>query len=189
MDAHVLIPVKRLDSAKSRLAESLSAEERAALMRELLDHVVAVTREAAVGPITIVSSEPLDVDGLPRFDDRGLPWNEALAEAMAEVVTERIATILAADLPLVTAEEISRLVSSTPARGVAIGRARDGGTNALSMRPPGGYPTCFGTPASAAGHERGTWLAGGNVHTLDLPGLAFDVDTPEDLTAWRRTSF
>jgi 2-phospho-L-lactate guanylyltransferase len=181
----VLIPVKRLDGAKSRLAEALSADERADLMLGMLGHVVAVTREAAVGPITIVSGEPLSLDGVPSFDDRGLPWNEALAAAMAEVVDQRIAAVIAADLPLVSAEEIRTLVAATPARGVAIGRARDGGTNAVSMRPPGGYSTCFGTPDSAAGHERAAWLAGGNAHTLDLPGLAFDIDTPEDLAAWR----
>lgn len=185
MDAHVLIPVKPLGSAKTRLTAALAAEERAELMRELLGHVARTAREAAVGPVTLVSSEPLDVDGLPRFDDRGLPWNDALAAAMAEVVTERIATVLAADLPLVTPEEICKLVAATPARGVAIGRARDGGTNAISMRPPGRYPTCFGTPQSAAGHERNTWLAGGSAHTLDLPGIAFDIDTPEDLDEWR----
>ena len=79
MDTHVLIPVKRLDGAKSRLAESLDAGERADLMRELLAHVLTVVKEAEVGPVTVVSSEPLELDGVPRFDDRGLPWNEALA--------------------------------------------------------------------------------------------------------------
>lgn len=181
----MLVPVKRLDNAKSRLAEALSADERAALMRELLDHVLAAAREAGVGPITVVAPEPLPLDGVPCFEDGGLPWNDALAAAMEAVVTERVAAIVAADLPMVTAEEIRTLVAATPARGVAIGRARDGGTNAISMRPPGAYPTCFGTPDSAAGHERAAWLAGGNAHTLDLPGLAFDIDTPEDLAAWR----
>jgi 2-phospho-L-lactate guanylyltransferase (CobY/MobA/RfbA family) len=54
------------------------------------------------------------------------------------------------------------------------------------MRPPGAFATCFGTPQSAAGHERIAWSAGGDAYTLDLPGLAFDLDTPEDLAAWRR---
>lgn len=185
MDAHVLIPVKRFDTAKSRLAEALRADERAALMRELLDHVLRVAAEAAVGPVTVVSGEPLALEGVQWFDDRGLAWNDALAAAMTEVVTERIALVLAADLPLVTAKEIHTLVAATPARGIAIGRARDGGTNAVSMRPPGAYETCFGTADSAASHERLTWMAGGSAHTFDLPGLAFDIDTPEDLAAWR----
>lgn len=181
----MLIPVKRLDSAKSRLAEALSAEERAALMQELLEHVVGVMKDADLGPITIVSGDSLELDGVGWYDDEGRAWNDALAAAMETAVTERVAVIVAADLPLLTPEEIRTLAAATPARGVAIGRARDGGTNAICMRPPGAYPTCFGTPNSAAEHERIVWLAGGSAHTFDLPGLAFDVDTPEDLAEWR----
>ena len=54
MAAHVLIPVKRLDGAKSRLAESLDQGERADLVREMLAHVLTVVKEADVGPVTIV---------------------------------------------------------------------------------------------------------------------------------------
>ena len=69
MNAHVLVPVKRLDGAKSRLAESLDPGERADLVRELLAHVLAVVKDAEVGPVTVVSAEPLELDGVPRFDD------------------------------------------------------------------------------------------------------------------------
>ena len=186
MDAHVLVPVKRLDEAKTRLAESLDPGERADLMHELLAHVLAVVRQAEVGPVTVVSAEPLEPDGVPRFDDRGLPWNEALAAAMAEVVREPVVAVLAADLPLVTAEDVRALVAATPECGLAVARASDGGTNAVSMRPPGRVTTHFGEPGSAAVHERAAWLAGADAHVLDRPGLAFDIDTPEDLAAWRK---
>jgi 2-phospho-L-lactate guanylyltransferase len=185
VDTHVLIPVKRLDGAKSRLAEALDPAERADLVRELLEHVLTVVKEADVGPITIVSAEPLELDGIPRFDDRGLPWNEALAAAITEVVEEPVVTVVAADLPRVTAGEVRALVMATPECGIAIARAHDGGTNAVSMRPPGKVTTHFGEPGSAEVHERAAWLAGGDAHVLDCPGLAFDVDTPEDLAAWR----
>ncbi len=183
----MLIPVKRLDGAKSRLADALDAEERADLVRELLGHVLAVVKEAKVGPVTVVSAEPLDLDGTPRFDDGGLPWNEALSAAMTEVVCEPVVAVVAADLPRLTAAEVRALVIATPECGIAIGRAQDGGTNAVSMRPPGKVETHFGEQGSAEVHERAARLAGGNAHVLDCPGLAFDVDTPEDLAAWRAT--
>lgn len=186
MNAHVLIPVKRLESAKTRLAQALPPAERASLMRALLDHVLSVVRLADVAAVTIVSAERLSPNGIPRFDDRGLPWNDALAAAMHEAVTAPVAAVVSADLPRLTVEELQALVLATPERGLAIARARDGGTNAVSMRPPGGFPTCFGTPGSAAGHERIARDAGAEARTLDLPGLAFDVDTPEDLAEWRR---
>ena len=187
MDAHVLIPVKRLDGAKSRLAEALDPDGRADLVRELLEHVLAVVKEADVGPVTVVSAEPLELDGVPRFDDRGLPWNEALAAAMTEVVHEPVVAVVAADLPRLTAAEVRALVAATPECGIAIARAHDGGTNAVSMRPPGRWRRTSASLARAAVHERAAWLAGGDAHVLDCPGLAFDVDTPEDLAAWRAT--
>lgn len=185
MNAHVLIPLKRLDSAKTRLAAALAPADRASLMRELLDHVVGAVDEAGVKRITVVSGEPLALNGVPRFDDRDLPWNEALAAAMREVVTEQVAAVVSADLPLVSAEDVRALLFATPERGLAIARARDGGTNAVSMRPAGAFATCFGVSASAARHERIALEAGAEAHLLDLPGLAFDVDTPEDLAEWR----
>jgi 2-phospho-L-lactate/phosphoenolpyruvate guanylyltransferase len=185
VDAHVLVPVKRLDEAKTRLAEMLTADERADLMQELLAHVLTVVAEAGVGPVTVVSAEPLELDGTPRFDDSGLPWNDALSAAIEQVVREPVVAIVAADLPLLTAEDVRALVGATPECGLAVARASDGGTNAVSMRPPGRVTTHFGEPGSAAVHERAAWLVGGDAHVLDRPGLAFDIDTPGDLAAWR----
>ena len=183
----MLIPLKRLDDAKSRLADVLTAEERSALMLELLRGVLAAVDEADLGPITIVSSEPALPDGVAHFDDRGLAWNDALAAAMREVV-EPIAAVVSADLPRATAEDIQALVAATPDRGMAIARALDGGTNAVSMRPPGAIPTHFGEPSSAVVHAQTTATAGLAARLVDVPGLAFDVDTPADLAELREAA-
>jgi 2-phospho-L-lactate guanylyltransferase len=185
MPTHVLVPVKRLDGAKSRLSAALSPQERAELMRTMLADVLEAVRTAAVGPVTIVSSEPLTVDGIPRFDDRGLPWNEALAAATREVVREDCVAVVSADLPRLRAEEVAQLVAAAPVRGVAIARARDGGTNAVAMRPPGVLMTHFGEAGSCAVHTRAAEDAGLEAVVVDLPGLAFDLDTPEDLERLR----
>ncbi len=171
----MLVPLKALDRAKSRLADALSADERAELMRSLLERVVGVVREAGVERITVVTAE--SIEGYDIWLDRGLAWNDALAAAAAEVVTTPIVAVISADLPLVQPDEVEELLEATPAQGIAIARALDGGTNAVSMRPPGLVRTHFGEPQSAAVH------AGLGVEhvVVDLPGLAFDVDTPEDL--------
>jgi 2-phospho-L-lactate/phosphoenolpyruvate guanylyltransferase len=186
--AHLLIPLKRLDDAKSRLSGVLTADERSALMLELLEGVLAAAEEADLGPITIVTGETAVPDGFGRFDDRGLAWNDALAAAMQEAVSEPIATVVSADLPRVTAEDIQALVAATPDRGMAIARALDGGTNAVSMRPPGAVVTHFGEPQSSAVHAQATAAAGLAARIVDLPGLAFDVDTPADLVELRETA-
>lgn len=184
---HVLVPLKRLDAAKTRLAGLLSPAERAVLMRALVGHAVGVARAAAgVERITIVSSGPgagalaaeLDVGW---WDDRGLPWNEALTAAMRAVVSEELAAIVSADIPLLEPAELEGLARATPARGIAIARARDAGTNAVFMRPPAVLETCFGVPGSAARHAELARAAGLEAVIVDQPGTALDLDSPEDV--------
>ncbi|MEI7761515.1 MAG: 2-phospho-L-lactate guanylyltransferase [Thermoleophilia bacterium] len=182
MDVHVLVPLKRLDVAKSRLASVMPTEARSVFMREMLDHVLAAIAEAGFQRVTIVTGERLD--GLPVWDDNGLPWNDALAAAMDAVVAEDVVAIVSADLPLLTASDVLALVEATPARGIAIARALDGGTNALSMRPAKLVTTQFGVQESASVHA----ALGVPSIIVDLPGLAFDIDTPADLQRLRGES-
>jgi len=170
----VLVPLKRIDP-KSRLAGVLPLEERVKLMRGLLAGVVSAAREAGVERVTVVTG--LSLKGYEVWDDRGLAWNDALAAAMTEVVTAPLVAVISADLPLIRADDVEELIAATPKRGIAIARASDGGTNGVVMRPPGIVRTHFGEPASAEVHA-----SLGVPHVVvDLPGLAFDVDTPDDL--------
>jgi 2-phospho-L-lactate/phosphoenolpyruvate guanylyltransferase len=174
VDAHVLVPLKRIDP-KSRLADALPLEARVRLMRGLLAGVVSAAHEAGVERVTVVTGLPLKRYEV--WDDRGLAWNDALATAMAEVVTAPLVAVISADLPLIRADDVEELLAATPERGIAIARALDGGTNGVAMRPPGVVRTHFGEPGSAAVHA-----SLGVPHVVvDLPGLAFDVDTPDDL--------
>ena len=188
MKAHVLVPLKRLDRAKSRLSAALTPVEREALMRALLEGVLDAVRNARVERITLVTSEPIvGLVGVEIWHDRGLPWNVALEEAMRELVTEEIATVISADLPLLAPGDVETLIAATPALGIAIARADDGGTNAVSMRPPALLRTHFGEPGSAAVHARSAQARRVEHVIVDRPGLAFDVDTPDDLARIPRT--
>jgi 2-phospho-L-lactate guanylyltransferase len=189
MDA--LVPLKRLDLAKSRLQEALAPAERARLMRALLDRTL---REAAgapsLGRLVLVTSDPAGpaiaaAHGIDRFDDRGLPWNEALAVATREAVRSTDVLVLSADLPLVTSDDVEALVAAAPARGIAVARARDAGTNAVLLRPAGAIRTCFGERGSAALHARLAAEAGLEAVLVDRPGLATDLDSPADLAELR----
>jgi 2-phospho-L-lactate/phosphoenolpyruvate guanylyltransferase len=178
VDAHVLVPLKATDP-KSRLAGELSPGERRALMRSLLERVVTVVREAGIERVTVVTGEALE--GYDVWADPGLPWNEALAAAAREVVTAPLVAFVSADLPRLQADDVRALLEATPERGIAIGRAHDGGTNAIAMRPPGLVVTHFGEPQSASVHAG----LGVPYAMVDVPGLACDIDTPEDLAKWR----
>jgi 2-phospho-L-lactate guanylyltransferase (CobY/MobA/RfbA family) len=95
---------------------------------------------------------------------------------------------LSGDLPLVTASDIAGFAAAAPSPGVAIARARDGGTNALLVRPAEALTPMFGQQPSASGHARRAEALGLRAVILDITGLALDVDTVVDLRAaqWAR---
>jgi 2-phospho-L-lactate guanylyltransferase len=186
MTTAVLIGMKHLDEAKSRLAPQLDGDARRGLMRVMLSRVAAAAREAAIGPVTLVSSDPdapaLAAElGIGFQDDGGLPWNQGLVHALAAIDPAPPAVLyLAGDLPLVTADELRALRDAAPTRGVVAARAHDDGTNALWVAPADALEPNFGEPRSAQLHLRRAAAAGLDAVLVDLPGLALDVDTPAD---------
>jgi 2-phospho-L-lactate guanylyltransferase (CobY/MobA/RfbA family) len=66
-----------------------------------------------------------------------------------------------------------------------VGRAHDGGTNALWICPAGALEPAFGAPGSAAVHAARAQAGGLDVVVVDRPGIAHDVDTPADLALAR----
>jgi 2-phospho-L-lactate guanylyltransferase len=179
---HALVPLKRFDRAKARLANALTQEERGALMQRLLATVIEALEAAQVGRITLVTAEVAIPAGIERWDDRGLPWNEALEHAAADLVSLPVVAFVSADLPRLQSADIVALLAAVPSRGIAVARANDGGTNAVAMRPPGAMRTRFGEPGSAEKHADTARAIGLDAAIVDRPGLAFDLDTPEDLT-------
>ena len=55
--AAVLVPVKPLSEAKSRLAPALAIEDRQALVRAMLADVLAAVRAAHAGPLLVLSPD------------------------------------------------------------------------------------------------------------------------------------
>ncbi|MEX0787125.1 MAG: 2-phospho-L-lactate guanylyltransferase [Dehalococcoidia bacterium] len=186
-----LIPVKELPRAKARLAPLLDDGGRrelvVALFRDVLeaaiacpalDGVAAVTRDAGVLAMAAeAGTEALPEPGATTGSGPGL--NEALttaARAMAERGVDRI-IVLAADLPLVTPGDIAAVARSDA--DVVIVPSLDGGTNALALTP-NAIDFGFG-PQSEQRHLDAAEAAGLSTQRLDLPALALDIDTPDDL--------
>jgi 2-phospho-L-lactate/phosphoenolpyruvate guanylyltransferase len=180
---HVLVPVKRLQGAKSRLAASYEPDVRRALALRLSAGVIAAARAASgIDRVWVVTSDPEVAElGAPLLDDGGLAWNEGLAHAIALLdPLPDVVAIVAGDLPLVTTADVVALVAAIPQHGVAIARAHDAGSNGLGLRPPQALVPNFGLPGSAAIHAERALAAGLDAVMVDRPGLAQDVDTPED---------
>jgi 2-phospho-L-lactate guanylyltransferase len=187
----IVIPLKHLDDAKRRLHPEIGSEQRRALMLSMLAHVAAEALAADLGPVALASSEPrapaiAEQLGIGLVSDGGRPWNDGLVHALTQLRPAPTAVLyLAGDLPLVTSAKIAELAAAIPTRGVAIGRAHDGGSNALGLRPAEAIVPAFGSDQSARAHAGLAQAAGLAVAVVDLPGIALDVDTPADVARAR----
>lgn len=185
-NVRVVIPVKAPAEAKLRLAGVLSAAQRAELVGAMLAHVVGAARAAhGVAEVRLIGPHRYDLpDAPPLLAEPGGGLNAALASALAGALAEGVGRllILPADLPQLMPRDIE-LLAATPAGEVAISPDRHGtGTNALSLPLPqaAGFAFAFGPDSFAAHHSEAErlGLAIGEVHS---PGLAKDIDLPEDL--------
>ena len=121
---------------------------------------------------------------------RGMGLNEGLDQARDAAIGDGVETlvVLHGDLPELDVPDIQALVAAVPRDGgVAIAPDRRGtGTNGLALRPPNAIPFRFGTDSLAA-HREAAKAAGMPLSIVRRPGLAFDLDTPDDLGEWLRS--
>jgi 2-phospho-L-lactate/phosphoenolpyruvate guanylyltransferase len=191
VSTRIIVPHRGLDVAKTRLAPVLDAAERVELARKLLARVLAGAREACTDVVVITPSASLEpivtAAGARLVVQAGMGLNQGLDQARHEALADGIETlaVLHGDLPNLTGADVRALISATPApTGVAIAPDRAGaGTNGLAMRPPGAIGFQFG-PGSFAAHRSAAEAAGLPIAIVKRPGLAFDLDTPEDLARW-----
>ena len=192
VSSRIIVPHRGLEAAKTRLAPSLSPEEREALGRQLLVRVLGVVREACADVVVISPSralaEVVEPLGARLVVQRGMGLNEGLDQARSDALMDEVETliVLHGDLPNLHAADVDALVVALPAdgAGVVIAPDRAGtGTNGLVLRPPGVINFRFG-PGSFAAHLEEAARAGVSAVAVNRAGLAFDLDTPADLARW-----
>ena len=192
-DVGVIVAVKRLTAAKTRLAPMFSAPVRGDIVLGMLvDTLTAATRVSAVRLLAVVT--PDDVAAAAAADLGAAviadptpaghpdPLNNAIANA-ERVVSESVSNIvvLQGDLPALQPQELAEAIVA--ARGYPrsfVGDRHGTGTSALFA---------FGVPLEP---EFGTDSARRHAHSgaIELtgawPGLRCDIDTPDDLMVARR---
>lgn len=191
MSLYAVVPVQRLDLAKSRLAQMLSPAERSALVLRLLDNVLpALAGSDLVTGIIVVSPDPgvlqrtSAIGALPLLQV-GSGLNAAIRQArdVARAVIARELLIVLADLPFLTTAVIDDLLEASAGAAVTLAPDRHGtGTNALVLRPLNAIEPIFGTGSYQA-HRAEAVARQQSLHTFHSRATAFDVDTPDDLQA------
>ena len=183
----VLMPVKVLAQAKSRLAE-LTGPRRAEFALALAcDTVTAVLGADAVARVIVITDDQVARAALTALGALVVPdeprdgLNAALRHGAAYAAARWPAdgtAALSADLPALRPEQISRALRAAAAWPTAfVADAAGDGTTLYTAVPGAAFRPSFGL-ASRARHATG----GAVELVLDgVPGLRRDVDTPSDL--------
>jgi 2-phospho-L-lactate guanylyltransferase len=196
MTLWAIVPVKPLRRGKSRLAGTLTEDERTALNQELLEHTLKVLSTLKeLDQVLVVSRDPQALTiarnhGARTVQEDGQPHlNTALARAtvMAQVHSIRGILVLPADLPLLTHDDVLALIDrAAKPPVVVIAPDRHGkGTNALLMVPSGQIEYDFGEGSFQRHCDRAI-KSGARLEIVELPSLGLDLDLPEDLEMIRK---
>lgn len=185
----ILVPVKNLRDAKQRLSPLLSPEERFALAQAMCEDVLQeLSRWQGRPAVAVVTSDPFARDLAARFDFEVMADDNTGETRAIEMATtlcrERGAgstLVVPADIPLLESVELQKIADSAPAGGaVLVPDAAGRGTNAAWRSPSDLFPLRFGND-SFLPHLAAAKATGLPCTVLELPGIARDVDRPEDL--------
>jgi 2-phospho-L-lactate/phosphoenolpyruvate guanylyltransferase len=183
------VPVKPLAEGKSRLAGVLSVEERITLNGRLFRHILdALSVVFPADRIIVVSrdSAPREIArarGMQVVVEQGNALNEALDQAAMLPPKGDGLLAISTDLPNLTPDDIRALLSEVVLEERIVAIAPDlerKGTNALLTVPVGCVPYRFGE-GSFAEHISAAAQHNIKPRIVSRPGLAFDLDTPDDL--------
>jgi len=192
-DIGLVIAVKRLAAAKTRLAPVFSATTReSVVLAMLIDTITAAAAVPAVQSITVVTPDDVAGEAARKLGARVLPdptpqghrnpLNNAIAaaEEAVRVETSNI-VVLQGDLPALQPQELGEAIAAARAYPRSFVGDRHGtGTSALialgvELDPRFGQDSAERHRHSGAIELTGAW-----------PGLRCDIDTPDDLLVARR---
>jgi 2-phospho-L-lactate guanylyltransferase len=196
MTIWAIVPVKPLRRGKSRLAGTLSEDERTELNRTLLQHTLQTLSDLKeVEHVLVISRDPQALTiarhhGARTVREDGQPGlNTALKRAtvVAQIYATGGVLVLPADLPLISREDVLTLIerAGEPPVVVIAPDRHERGTNALLISPAGLIEYDFGEN-SFQRHCQRVKEAGARLEIVNLPSLGLDLDLPEDLELVRR---
>jgi 2-phospho-L-lactate guanylyltransferase len=184
----VLLPVKTFTDAKQRLAPVLNPETRAGLARAMCKDVLNTLARTHVPERVIVFTAADEVIEMAQpfgFDvvrEKSVDGHSAAVNQMVSELLSTSARILsiAIDLPRLVPSEIDFALDAA-SEPVTLIPSRDWtGTNGVVFISPAHIAMEYGD-GSFRRHLSKAAAAGHRADVMSLPGIAFDIDTPEDL--------
>ena len=192
-DVALIIAVKRLAAAKTRLAPVFSARTReSVVLAMLMDTLAAAGRVRSLGSITVITPDDAaaasaidlgaDVLADPTPEGHPDPLNNAIASAERAVRSSFAnVVVLQGDLPALQTQELNEAIAAARQhrRSFVADRLATGTAALFAFGSP--LNPQFGSDSSARHRSSGAIELTGA-----WPGLRCDVDTPNDLAAARR---
>lgn len=171
----IVVPIKVMPNAKSRLAVSLSAAHHIELVHAIRADTLAVARRVARVVVVADASTP-DADLVQRSAGLNGALRDGAAYANRRWPRDGIAALVG-DLPALQADELSAALAAAYEHPRSyIADAAGTGTTFLAAHAGVALDPQFGIDSAARHGATAVPLAAG-------PGLRCDVDTPEDLDA------
>lgn len=184
-----IIPMKPVAEGKSRLAASIPDGRRSLLSLGMLERVlVAASSTPYVEDVVVYGGDGPVRRACGRLGvvwrpDPGSGLNGCLKVAFSDAAEEGFdyALFLPADLPLVTAGDLSLLLEAADGARLALAPdLADDGTNALLVDLALSFPTKLGTASFTRHVEQAERFEIGHI-VYRSEGLGLDIDTPADL--------
>src|SRR2546426_2398108 len=184
----VVLPVKDFANAKQRLSGALDGSARAGLARAMCLDVLQALARTRVPERVIVFTAADEVIQMTRpfgFDvvfERSVDGHSAAVNHMVSELVSNSARIvsIASDLPRLVPSEIDFAMDAA-SEPVTLIPSRDWtGTNGVVFLSPAHIAMDYGE-GSFRRHLSKAAAAGHRADVMSLPGIAFDIDTPEDL--------
>src|SRR5271166_2074214 len=190
MNGILLIPFKSLATAKQRLAEALNAQQRSqfaeAMLRDVLTAATGVQNRIDIAVVTgdaraqILAREA----GCLVIEDARNESETAAIEMATHRCEQRgydTTIVIPADIPLITSDELHRVLDAAPEEGAVFVPAYDRrGSNCILRRPASIIPLRFGND-SLVPHCEAMRRTGKELIILEMPGIGLDVDNPHEL--------
>ena len=184
-----ILPVKDFDRAKTRLRPVLDQSECATLARTMaIDMLKVLTSVCEIDRIFVLGQGPEQARLARAFgcdylaEDPGLSLSQNVTGVCQtrDIANMEKMLFIAADLPLVTVADVSRLFANDGSDITILRALRDRGTNALLACPATPVSFSFGRD-SARRHAMAAVANQRTVEILDDRAFQRDIDVPEDL--------
>ncbi|TMK98205.1 MAG: 2-phospho-L-lactate guanylyltransferase [Actinobacteria bacterium] len=196
MRTAAILPVKRFERAKARLAPGLPDRLRGELARAMVsDVLLALAGCEAIERTIVVSGERslprAQLGGAAVLEDKDeLGQSAAVAAGIEHALAQGAQRVLCipGDCPALDAAELDALLTRTgdgesgEAEVVIVPDRHGTGTNGLLLCPPRAIAPSFG-PGSCQRHIELAHRAGVRHRLVRVPSLQLDIDTASDLEA------